>query len=130
MAKIIQLDKHKYKIATAALMLLVLFMFYRSMVKDFTHEKAMMKIEFRDEKNKELQDLRTELNIAKEEKYNAIRAKEIQDSMVSVNSYVLDNTIRALQSEKKNYEKYKAIDYFGSDDLRNYFSKLPKHNDY
>jgi len=127
---IIWLKANKYKVATGVLVLIILFMQYRSMVKDFTHEKAMMKIEFRDEKNKELQDLRTELNTAKEEKYIAIRAKEIQDSMVSANSYVLDNTIRALQSEKKNYEKYKAIDYFGSDDLRNYFSKLPKHNDY
>lgn len=124
------LKSNKYKVATVVLVLIILFMQYRSMVKDFTHEKAMMKIEFRDEKNKELQDLRTELNTAKEEKYIAIRAKEIQDSMVSANSYVLDNTIRALQSEKKNYEKYKAIDYFGSDELRNYFSKLPKHNDY
>jgi len=124
------LKANKYKVATAVLVLIILFMQYRSMVKDFTHEKAMMKIEFRDEKNKELQNLRTELNTAKEEKFIAIRAKEIQDSMVSANSYVLDNTIRALQSEKKNYEKYKAIDDFGSDELRDYFRKLPKHNDY
>ena len=100
------------------------------MVKDFTHEKAMIKIELRDEKNKELQQVRQELNEVKTEKYFAIRSKEIQDSIVAANTNILDRSIRALQSEKLNYEKYKNIDNFGSDELRNYFSKLPKHNDY
>jgi len=124
------IKQNKYKIATAALSLIILFLLYRSMVKDFTHEKAMMKIEFRDEKNKMEQDHRAELYEQKAEVKEAIRAKEIQDSMVSVNSYRLDNTIRALQAEKKNYEKYKAIDNLGSDELREYLRKLPKHNDY
>lgn len=124
------LKANKYKAATVILVLLILFMQYRSMVKDFTHEKAMMQIEFRDEKNKELQQVRDSLNIAKDQKLFAIRSKEIQDSIVAANTNILDRSIRALQTEKNNYEKYKAIDNFGSDDLRNYYRKIPKYNDY
>jgi uncharacterized protein YaaW (UPF0174 family) len=124
------LKNNKYKVATGVLVLLVLFMQYRSMVKDFTHEKAMMQIQFRDEKNELEQKLRAELNEAKVKKIEAIRVKELQDSMVAINTHILDNTIRALQSQKYNYETYKAFDNFGSDDLRSYYSKLPKHNDY
>lgn len=124
------LKVNKYKVVTGILLLLVLFMQYRSMMKDFTHEKAMMQIEFRDEKNQLEQKLRAELNEAKAEKVEAIRIKELQDSMVAINTHILDNTIRALKLQKSNYETYKAFDNYGSDELRSYFSKLPKHNDY
>lgn len=126
----IWLKANKYKVLTGILVALVLFMQYSSMVKDFTHEKAMMQISFRDEKNKELQQLRNELNEEKIQKVYAIRIKEIQDSVIAANISILDRSIRALQTEKNNYEKYKAIDNFGSDELRSYFSKLPKYNDY
>jgi preprotein translocase subunit SecF len=119
-----------WKVSTAVLILLLLLMYRSSMQKDFTHEKALMEIKFRDEKNIELQKLREELNQAKDQKDDAIRAKEIQDSLVQANTYILDRSIRALQTEKNNYEKYKPFDNYGSDELRNYYSKLPKHNDY
>lgn len=122
--------ENQYKVATVVLLFLVLYLYWSSMKKDFTYEKAMMEIKFRDEKNTALQDLRGELNEAKAAKVDAIRLKELQDSMVDVNSHTLDNAIRALRTEKNSYEKYKAIDDFGSDELREYYRKLPKHNDY
>ncbi len=119
-----------WKVLTAVLILILLFMLRRDMVKDFTYEKAMMEIKFRDQENKKLQDLRAELQTANEEKSEAIRVKEIQDSLVQANTFILDRTIKELQSKNYNYEKYKAIDNFGSNELRNYYRNLPKHNDY
>lgn len=122
---------NKYKVYTVALVLLVLFMQYSSMKKDFTHEKAMMQIEFREQKNKELQELRAQYVQQVQVNNDAIRAGEIQDSLVKANTIILDKQIKNLLLQKSfSYERNKAIDDLGSDGLRNYYRNLPKYNDY
>ena len=124
---------HKYQLVVICLFVLaalLIFTFFQSLKKDHTYDKAMMEIKLREENNKAIQQLRESYNQVIQQKDEQLMVKEIEDSLVKINTAVLDEKIRQLLIQKTDHEKYKAIDNLGSDALRDYFSKLPSHNDY
>lgn len=126
--------KYKYSIMVGLCFLLAgvcVLLVLQGMKRDHTYEMMILRNELREEKNREMQQLRSVLLQKDITSREQARMYEISDSIVKANSEHLDRQILLLKSQRDNsYERNKAIDAYGSDELHKYYESLPVYNDY
>lgn len=119
------IEKNKYPIMVAAFFLVVallLYVFFQSLKKDHTLDMTRQELKLKEENRLQIEKERAAWQALVDSKDEFIRAQE--DSL-------LINDLKGKNLNKQQHEKFKAINNYGSDELRDYFRNLrPTDNDY
>lgn len=124
------LNKYKYQILLFIVSGLCLYFFLQSLQKDHSLELTVQKNKLLEEARIREEKSRVEWEKIVSEKNKQIQYGIIRDSFSQINTAIMYEQLNKLPT--KYNEKFKAINNYGSDELRDYFRSLPKQpdNDY
>ena len=117
------IEKNKYPLMVAAFFLVVvllLYVFFQSLKKDHSLDMTRQELKLKEENRLLIEKERAAWQAMVDSKDEYIRAQK--DSL-------LINDLKSKNLNKQYNEKAKAINSFGSDELRDYFRNLPNQTD-
>lgn len=129
--KILQwISRYKYQLLLIVATGLCLYFFLQSLQKDHTLDLTVQKNKLLEEARVREEKNRVQWENIINEKDKQIQYGLLRDSFSQANTTVLYDQLKQLPN--KYNEKAKAINNYGSDELRDYFRNLPKQpdNDY
>lgn len=116
------LNKYKYQVIIAILIIAVLYLFFQGIKKDHTLDLIKLEIKLKEDARQEIIKLRAVYENKEKELDAKIYILHIKDSLIALQNILIDNRLNSLP--KKYNEKATEINNLNDADLLDYFNKI------